>query len=66
MQENYFILVTSTNLLSLYRCKSNFFPVKIPNSHVKYIYGRSVERSVVEADFTYIKNALKNPKIFYP
>jgi len=58
MQEYHSILVPSTNLLSICECKSNFFSVIIPEPTRK-LYGRSVEWSVVEADFTYIEKCIK-------
>jgi len=53
MKEYHWILVTSTNLLVLCKCKSYIFTVNLskpPRIH----YVRSVEWSTVVADITYI------------
>jgi len=54
MNENNFILVSSTNFLLLCKCKSDIFHLNLSKS-TRILYWSSVERSTVEADVTYIK-----------
>jgi len=58
MQENYCILITSTNLVLLCQCKSDIFPVNLSNP-TRIPYGSSVEWSTVEANVAYINKYIK-------
>ena len=65
MKENRCILVTYTNLLLLCKCIYDIFLVNI-SKPTSILYGRSVERTTIEADITYIKKYTKNSRVFYP
>jgi hypothetical protein len=58
MQDNYYILVTSTNLLLLCQCKSDNFPVNVSYPTL-ILYGSSVEWSTVAADVAFIEKYIK-------
>ena len=58
MQESHYILATSTTLLSLCKYKSDFIRINL-SKPIRKIYGRSVECSTVEEDFTNINKYIK-------
>ena len=57
MQENYCNLVTSSNHLSQFKLKSNFFSANLSKPTRKQ-YGISSELSIVDAEFMFIKKCI--------